>query len=164
MLLTAAYSLFGLLHFAVGLLGMCFPFGVLGDYTPFYSSTLGINETELMTIHLCRMCQVTSFCLGCLFLALRNESTRIRALLLGSVSLASMIFSLGEILLDVPRAQRLGIDNSSPEKYPRAVQFLIGCLDGGSHGTLAVAAMCCLVSTIAVLRPPATSAPTAKRE
>mmetsp|Transcript_15211 Transcript_15211/g.23819 ORF Transcript_15211/g.23819 Transcript_15211/m.23819 type:complete len:164 (-) Transcript_15211:53-544(-) len=136
LLLSLAYYLTFIIHLCVGFLGMCYPFGILGDYTPFYSPQLGIDITELMTVHLARMCQVNSFFIGLLFFMLRNESKKVRSLLVLSVNLAAVVFSLGEMYLDAPRAVRLGIDITPSPTATRSVQFLVGCLDGGSFGTL----------------------------
>jgi hypothetical protein len=150
-LFHASYYLTAVIQLLVGALGMCFPFGILGVYLPFYSIELGQDETELLTTHLARMCQVTAFFTGILFLLLRHESIFVRGTLVLVTNAATVVYSIGEIALDAQRADRLGIDITKPEDYSRPIQFLIGCLDGGSFGTLVVSALFCCVASVALV-------------
>lgn len=155
----AAYFITGSVSMIVGALGTIFPFGILGDLSRFDSDDLGSTEVELMTCHLARICHVTTLFLGFFFLSFgfadgeEKENIRNRAKLLAMSNLASIICSLGDILIDAPRASRLGIDISKPDEYSRSLKFLIGCLDGGSLGTLAIAVAVLLVSIPAVMTP-----------
>ena len=159
--LNVGYYLLGAIQLIAGGLGMIFPFGIIGDFTPFYSndfvatSSSQSTETtteaaeahvELMTLHLARMCQVTSFFQGILFLSMTNESYKVKAKILAISSMATIVYSIGEILLDTQRATtKLNIDIYHPELYSRSIQFLIGCLDGGSFGTLIIATICFVI-------------------
>lgn len=162
--LNVSYYITGIIQLLVGALGMCFPFGILGVYIPFYSmDDLGRDETELMTLHLARMCQVTSFFTGILFILLRHQSMSVRATLVMVTNTCAMMYSIGEMTIDAARADRLGIDISTPEKYSRSIQFLIGCLDGGSMGTLVLSSLFCLVAIIALLLQNTTQETTRKK-
>ncbi|CAB9498669.1 expressed unknown protein [Seminavis robusta] len=152
---TVVYYIIGAINLLTGALGMISPFGILGDFTLFYSDALGVDETELLTVHLARMCQTLAFGMGLLFVLLRGESQRVRAILLAVNSITAIWYSLGEILFDAPRAQRLGLDWPAPEKvqqYSRPIQFLIGALDGGSAGAAFIAVVGLLVSILAYMK------------
>ena len=164
LIFNVGYYLIGTIQLVAGAVGMVYPFGILGDFTIFYSDdfaspTARSNDpntaaafTELMTLHLCRMCQVTAFFQGILFLVLRTESHTVRSKILSLSSLATIVYSLGEVYIDTPRAKRLGIDiyaETTPiEDYSRSIQFLLGCLNGGSLSTLILATVCFMIGII----------------
>jgi hypothetical protein len=121
-------------------LGLCFPFGILGDWTPFYSSSLGHNVPELLVMHCARMCFALSLTLGVILFALRHEPLRLRAITLFFTCIGTALYSSREWLIDVPLATRLGLDLDA-DTHPRAVQFLVGALHGSTPQVITVIAI-----------------------
>lgn len=171
---TVVYYVTGTISLLTGAMGMLFPFWPLGDFTPFYSDELavGINNddgiTELLTVHLARMCQSLVFGMGLLFFLLpryAEPSQRVRVILLFVNSIVTLWYSLvGEIYLDVPRAQRLlgtSVVNEwssqrqqqqHEEEYSRSIRFLMGALaDGGSLVAVWISLVGLIVATVAAI-------------
>ena len=127
-------------------LGLCFPFGILGDSTPFFDPAVAADVQDLLVVHCARMSFGLALTLAAVLVALCREELRLRAKLLLLSCLGTLAYATGELVWDRQAAARLQLDLDS-EAHPRAVQFLVGALHGNTpHVIVGVAALCAAVA------------------
>jgi len=133
---TAFYWFIAVVNGIPGALGLLFPFGILGEFTPFYSPAYSEDVEELLVVHCARMNFALAVALALLFVLLRKESVQTRAKLLLVTCCATFVYAFGEMVFDTRSAIRLNLDLDGNTKYSKAVQFLIGGLHGDTPQTV----------------------------